>query len=176
MGTTTWHNNVRPVLIRGSIAIVACSGGGEAIIDSTDASIADGWNWSISKGYAVRGESIGEGLSRKLYLHRLVAGAQVGVMVDHVDGNRLNNRRANLRIVSAVENARNRRPQSNATSRYKGVSFRSDRGTWLAAIRIHGKLKKLGTFRTEAEAAMAYDNAARRAFGSFAFLNFPEKP
>jgi hypothetical protein len=102
-----------------------------------------------------------------------------GMVVDHINHDPLDNRKSNLRICTARENSINRQKQrQSATSRYKGVWRRRTRkhpsdGKWRAGIRIHKKLVELGRFDNEAEAAMAYDDAARKAFGPFADLNFP---
>jgi hypothetical protein len=95
--------------------------------------------------------------------------------VDHRDGDGLNNTRANLRLATATENARNRRVNGkNNTTGYKGVIRRPDRpGKFRARIVIAGKAKGLGDFNDPVKAAKAYDAAARRYFGEFARVNFP---
>lgn len=118
-----------------------------------------------------------------LFMHRLIMKAEPGQLVDHIDGNRLNNSKSNLRLCSLSENSHNRarrdqlRTKKNGavvpyTSRYKGVSGRE--GAWSAKISANHKAYHLGTFRTEEDAARAYDDAARRLHGEFARLNFPE--
>jgi hypothetical protein len=97
-------------------------------------------------------------------------------IVDHINGNGLDNRKENLRVVTVVENARNSRGKVRSRkSQYKGVSFCIGRKSpWRATIEAggHGQ-KHLGYFSTEEEAARAYDQAAAEVFGEFAFLNFP---
>jgi hypothetical protein len=96
--------------------------------------------------------------------------------VDHIDGDGLNNRLENLRLATTTNNNRNQRKRTGRTysSQYKGVSYRQDRDTWLAAIGVDYKRVKLGTYPTEEEAAKAYDVAALQFFGEFARLNFPK--
>ncbi len=94
-----------------------------------------------------------------------------GLRVDHIDGNKLNCRRANLRTCTHAENIRNRKKHKNGSSRFKGVH--NDGVRWRARIKLNGKAKSLGTYRTEIEAALAYDRAAREMFGEFARPNFP---
>lgn len=88
-------------------------------------------------------------------LHRAVTGAAPHVIVDHINGNTLDNRRANLRIVTAEENARNLGPsQINSPAGAIGVGWHAGRGKWQASIRVAGKLKHLGLF-VDVEAAKA---------------------
>lgn len=109
------------------------------------------------------------------FLHRFLLGVTDSkIIVDHINHNGLDNRRCNLRIGSQRDNMLNRRPNRQATSRFKGVSSCKRTGRWLAFIGVNGKTKNLGTYQAEIEAAMAYDRAARVLFGPNAFLNFPE--
>lgn len=95
-----------------------------------------------------------------------------GMVWDHRNGNGLDNRRANLRPATAFQNARNaRKKYSPSSSRFKGVRKRA--GRWSASIRLEGREVRLGSFSDEAEAARAYDRAARQHFGEFACVNFP---
>lgn len=110
---------------------------------------------------------------RYLYMHRLIVDAPPGLEVDHIDGNGLNNRRCNLRVCSRRDNLRNMRPRVG-TSRFKGVSWNRGDQRWQAEISIDRRRKYLGRFHDEIEAALAYDEAARAAFGEFARLNFPD--
>jgi hypothetical protein len=97
-----------------------------------------------------------------------------GAEVDHVNRNRDDNRIDNLRLATRVQNMRNMRnlKNRNLTSKYKGVHLHRQTGKWAAQIRpAPGLHKHLGLFRTEQEAAAAYDAAARRFHGEFAQLN-----
>jgi hypothetical protein len=99
-----------------------------------------------------------------IYLHRLIMEAKKGDIVDHIDGNTLNNTRANLRFVTKTENSFNK-AGGYGVSKYRGVWYRSDRKTpWQAEIRVHGKKIWLGQFMTEIEAANAYDAALMQYF------------
>ena len=111
--------------------------------------------------------------SKKTRIGRFIMNATKGQVIDHRDGNALNNCRSNLRICTQAENARNARKRPWTASKYKGV--RRHEGRWHASIRMHPKRIHLGTFVHEIDAAMAYDDAARRLHGEFAAVNFPEE-
>lgn len=112
-----------------------------------------------------------------LYVHRVVmewAGLlESGLEVDHIDGNGLNNQKHNLRMVTKAENQMNR-ACAIGLSRYKGVYLSKATGKWVAQIKLAGKQKYLGYFKTQEDAARAYDNAAKNTFGEYARLNTPE--
>ena len=94
-------------------------------------------------------------------------------LVDHQDRNTFNNQRENLRPCTVVQNAQNRGKRANAKFRYKGVVWTPHMQQWRARITLNKKLIHLGYFFDEADAARAYDEAARTCFGAFACPNFP---
>ncbi|WP_371417778.1 HNH endonuclease [Roseivivax sp. THAF197b] len=100
-------------------------------------------------------------------------GAYPPAQIDHRNGDRTDNRWINLRAAEKSENCRNVKSRTGSTSSYLGVSFRRDRNIWRAVIFTDGKQKFLGTYKSEEEAARAYDAAAIRHHGEFARLNFP---
>lgn len=106
-------------------------------------------------------------------MHRLIIGASTGEMVDHIDGDKLNNRRANLRRCTVAQNNQNCGIRKNNVSGFKGVGFLLGKGKYQARIRHNGKRHYLGSFTNAKEAALAYDAAARKFHGEFARVNFP---
>lgn len=104
----------------------------------------------------------------RIYLHRLILNAKKGEVVDHINGNTLDNRKSNLRICTMAQNSFNRSKQHDNTSGFKGVWYRKDTKKWAAEIRANGKKQRLGCFATPEEAYAAYCKAAKELHGEFA--------
>ena len=101
--------------------------------------------------------------------------APKGLLVDHENGDTLDNRRANLRLATHYQNTCNRRKiKSKTSSRFIGLYFEKRSSRWVTAIKNHGKKIYLGRFKSEIDAAHAYDEAAKKYHGEFAHLNFPD--
>ncbi len=92
-------------------------------------------------------------------------------VVDHINGDGLDNRRCNLRVTSQKFNNRNARKRKKGTSIYKGVHFCEVTKKWKAQIQINKKKKSLGGYFTEKEAAEAYNEEALKLFKEFAVIN-----
>lgn len=147
-----------------------------AIVDDEDYPIVSQYKWTYDNGYAVRGIRLDGRRYRKILLHRFLTNARPGEFVDHRDGNRANNTRANLRICTKAQNATNRHvPAPNKASRYRGVSrTHNTKDRWSALIISQGQRYNLGSYPTEEDAARAYDMKARELHGEFAVTNFHE--
>ena len=112
---------------------------------------------------------------RIVKMHREILNAPPHLQCDHINHNGLDNRKANLRPATPIQNVWNRRKfRRPSRSKYKGVDWAKDMRRWRARIRFKGKRIYLGSFEEEIDAAKAYDRAARKYHAEFASLNFPE--
>jgi len=112
--------------------------------------------------------------NKNVKMHQVIMGTEEGKVIDHINSNGLDNRKANVRFATSQQNSWNQRKQrGNSSSKYKGVSWEKKRKEWRARITCNDKLIFIGCFNTEEAAAKAYDGKARELFGEFAWLNFP---
>ncbi len=149
------------------------------ILDRQDYYRFASFKWEIygsdNKFYAVRGVMAGSSRTTTVRLHRLIMDCPKGLVVDHINGDSLDNRRANLRLATQAQNLYNRKKKKNTSSQFIGVSFNKSHRYWCSQIRVNGKSVWLGSFDNEIAAAKAYDKAARMYHKEFARLNFPEE-
>ena len=164
------------------VARVPVTNSSPALIDAADLPLVERYTWRLMThrnpipnkkafNYA-RTSPKTNGKRVQILMHRLIAGARPGFVVDHINGDGLDNRRRNLRVCTNQQNMENQRPIVG-TSAYKGVSLEKSTGRWRAGIRRDKKKVILGSFKTEIEAARAYDAEAIRLRGEFALVNFP---
>jgi hypothetical protein len=141
-------------------------------VDDADYDSLAAHNWYYNGRYAVRGVWCPLRKNMKpIKMHRVILGAKDCESIDHINGDGLDNRRANLRLCTHQQNMFNRRNATKPkTSIYKGVHL--SRGKWRASIRFNKKLKHIGYFTSELDAAKTYDEVAKEMFGEFAGLNF----
>lgn len=153
---------------------IPLTNGGFAIVDSDSFGEISKSKWYRgSDGYARRVSSI-KGVKDKkqklILMHRVINQTPSGLQTDHKNGNRLDNRKSNLRVASPLQNSANRKKDRGFhTSIYKGVCLSGKK--WKAAIKWEHKTRHLGMFDSERDAALAYNAAATLLFGDFARLN-----
>jgi hypothetical protein len=155
----------------GPIARIVLPSGHVVLFDEIDRSLVEAHHWcaDVAK-HTVYARSGGQG-RKTIRMHRLILAAPEGVLVDHINGNGLDNRRANLRLASRTQNGANARLSQRNTSGFKGVTWRTDLNRWQAYIKIGKKREHLGYFITAEAAAAAYDRRAGQVWGEFATLN-----
>ncbi len=143
-------------------------------IDDCDFDLLNKKRWHLNSGkYAVASIKTGYYKYKLVRLHRIVLGMSHEDLrvVDHMNGDKLDNRRSNLRICTSSQNARNRKIHSNNKSGYKGVSLHKASGLYTVKIRVEGKTINVGYFKNDIIAANAYNDAALKYHGEFARLN-----
>ena len=151
-----------------------------AVVDPADYESLSGHKWRLCKTkgknvlYAERTVRRSDGTYSRMLMHREVLRPPRSYVIDHVNGCGLDNRRANLRLATAAQNAWNAGGRGGRSG-YKGVWLAKDKGLWRASIVCCGRRRHLGYFRDKRDAAKAYDRAAREYHGQFAVLNFPER-
>lgn len=154
--------------------LIPLSRGMSAIVDAADYEWLNQWKWFAftprnNKHVTYAISAMGEG-SKRYRMHRLILGAVPGVLVDHKDGNGLNNTRSNLRICTPKQNLWNKPKLAANSSGHKGVSWNKHCKKWKASIKTDGKTVCLGYFDNLEEAGAAYDAASLKLHGEFSYL------
>jgi len=164
------------------MAEVTLNNGLISIVDDEDFALVSQFKWYASKScgriYPLTNIKTNEG-RKLLRMHRLLLNPPAGQLVDHIDGDSLNNTRANLRLCTQKENLRNRGKDKvkNPTSKYKGVSLNrrsvnmGQASIWRATLNVDGKQIHIGSYPTEVDAAVAYNTFAIKHYGEFAYIN-----
>lgn len=157
---------------------------GHVIVDPVDADLLESHTWYIDfNGYAERRaykvKENGIPQQNAVYMHRAVAERVYGALgnhcVDHINRNKHDNRRSNLRLCSMSQNLGNSKIPVTNKSGYKGVCWHKQNKKWHVQIKRQGVRINLGFYSDIIEAAHTYDNAAREVFGEFARVNFPRE-
>jgi len=164
---------ILPTLESDGAKLIPLTQGKFAIVDAEDYDWLVQYKWHCrhnrNKFYAYRNKA-----RKTISMHRQLIGDTNALLVDHIDGNGLNNRKSNLRICTAAQNTYNKHPRSNSHSRYKGLTWHKRNKRWEVQIIKSSKRTFIGSFDNELNAAMAYDRKAEQLFGEFAYLNFPQ--
>lgn len=155
--------------------------GKNAIVDVEDFERISQFNWcagwdKVSKTFYAHSKNYGKGKLKTIRMHRVILQCKHGEVCDHANHNGLDNRKANLRKCTNAENARNARPKKSSRTGFKGVRIaaRCKFRKYTADITLERRRHYLGHFQSAEEAAHAYDEAAKKYHGEFAYLNFPE--
>lgn len=150
------------------MAEIALLHGQIAWCDEVDLPVLISHRWYLNNHGYVRS---GSGRSFRLMHHMVIGRPPTGMVVDHVDGNRLNNKRENLRFCTRAENSRNRKKHANNRSGFKGVWLDSRRKKcWRAQINFDGTKINLGSFYHKRDAFAAYAAAAQKLHHHFCRL------
>lgn len=157
-----------------NVTIIEISGGAEVKLDSVDVDLVSGFKWSAQKNrgtqYAQSTVNHESG-RRNIMMHRLIMSAPKGMQVDHINGDGLDNRRSNLRLVTNSQNSYNRGVAKNNVSGFKGVGFHKKSGKWQARIAVDRKRKHIGLYDTPEQAAEAYEAESKKLHGVYSWAN-----
>jgi len=162
-------------LIGDSMAQIKLTQGKYTLVDDDLYGWLNRWKWYALKGnstYYARRNVCKDGKRETIRMHRLILGARTGEIVDHQNLNGLDNRRCNIRLCTKAQNKQNSRPVKKSKSRYKGVTWHKNLNKWMASIMLYYRSIHIGYYKTEVEAAKAYDAKAKKLFGEYAYLNF----
>ena len=150
---------------------ISLTKGAVAIVDDEDYEELNSHKWYLnSEGYAIR-DSWGKGKKTAIRMHRQIANTPKDMDTDHINNNRLDNRKSNLRICTRAQNIRNSSLRADNACGYKGVSLHKFSGLYHARINVEKKVISLGYFKNPKEAAIAYNKAALEYFGEFSNIN-----
>lgn len=141
---------------------------GETIVDEDMYYDLVKYSWCLSRKYVV-----GTVDNKTVKLHRFVLDYSDDDVVDHINNDRLDNRKCNLRVVTPKQNNMNKLSRPNSSSKFIGVTLH--KYGWTASIGVNGERLHLGYFKDETEAAKARDIATKEHFGEFGNLNFPDE-
>jgi len=147
--------------------------GYSAIVDDDDYEKLKQYNWCYAYGYAVKsGRRKGKNREPLQFMHHYIIDRKDGFVTDHINRNTLDNRKENLRYADLSQNKANQtRITRKSKSGYTGVYYEPSKNKWRARFQAYKKRVTVGYYNTPKEAAIAYNNAMREAFGEYACLN-----
>jgi hypothetical protein len=137
------------------------------IVDDEDYDYLIQWRWCYSiRGYAMR-RSSKKGTRTHFIMHRVILDTPTGMLTDHINGNKLDNRRCNLRICTGSQNNMNSRLSTRNTTGFKGIYFDKQRCRWRATVRANKNIYRIGYYKQKEDAVEAYESKAKELFGEF---------
>ena len=169
---TEWNKNKKKKVnyeVKGDTVVCTLSNGVQFLIDVDDYGRVKEYGWSYNRPR----DYIFCNSLNQIPLSRFLLNCPPGFEVDHINHNRLDNRRCNLRIATKSENSANTRRIKNGILRYKGVSYCTQTGRWRASIHYGDMQTTIGRYDTMEQAAVAHDLVSYKLYGDFAWLNFP---
>lgn len=160
-----------PIIINGDVAYIITSKGEKSIIDSEDVERIKGFCWWVSNTGYLMGDV--HKPKKHISIHRLIMNIldRPDIIIDHKNGNKLDNRKSNLRICTRTENSYNKAMQPYNTSGITGVTWDKARRKWAAAICYEGKRIHLGRYSNKDDAIKARREAEDKYFGEFSYHN-----
>lgn len=163
----------------GNMKIIKLTQGERTLIDDEDYDKVIKHSWCVHKNpkkHTIKKYAKARINKRNVYLHRFLLKPDSKILIDHINRDGLDNRRKNLRLVTASQNSMNSTGRVHTRkSKYKGVSWIRRDEKWAAKIEINNKKIILGVFNSQIQAARVYDKKAKELFGQYARLNFPKK-
>ena len=143
-----------------------------AIVDDEDFNYLNQWKWYCNNwGYAIRG--IWNPVKKNndfIFMHNIILPTKIGFENDHINGNKLDNRKENLRYVTSSQNKMNTKIYKNNTSGFKGVYWHKDKEKWMALIHCDRKKTFIGYFKIKNQAIKARFQKEKELFGDFSRL------
>lgn len=162
------RNKIKYIVQPKDYKIIPLTKGKYAKVDNDDFELLINFNWKCNYHNYERSVHLG-------LMHRFIMNCPKNKIIDHINHDRLDNRKANLRICTVSNNGMNRLKYSGFTSKYKGVCWVKERSLWKSSIKHNDAYIHLGFFENEKDAGLAYDKKAIELFGEFALLNFTKK-
>lgn len=149
---------------------IILSQGKKAIVDNKDFNYLNQWKWYYGgRGYAIRHSEMIKGKRDKIYMHRVIMNNPKDKEIDHIDGNRINNQKSNLRICKRMENLHNQKVPKNNKSGYKGVCYLKNYKKWISYICVNNKNIYLGRFNNKIDAIESRKKADKLYYGDFSY-------
>lgn len=146
--------------------------GKKSIVDDFMYEFVNGFKWHYCKGYALKWIKINK-KPFAIYMHHFISGKPLnGLVIDHINGNPLDNRIENMRIVTISQNGLNRGKTKSKTSKYKGVYYHPQRKSWRPIVVVNKKKYFLGYYKDEKDAAIAYDKKHKELAREYSKTNF----
>ena len=155
--------------------IIQLTQGKYALVDTSDYEMLSKRKWHLFKAdwgglYATAHHTKPNGKVTQIRMHRLIMNAKPEQIIDHINGDGLDNRKSNLRFCTQSQNRANTK-RVGGLSKFRGVYYNKTSKKWASQISLNNKKKWIGYFNTEVEAARAYDKMAKKLFGEFARVN-----